>query len=402
MTNPTPDEGLVGGIDSHTDTIHVSLISAVGQDIADHEFSTTHSGYRAAVAWLSGHGPVTAVGVEGTSSYGCGISTALHQAGIKVVEVNRTRPAERRRQGKSDRLDAYRAARAVLSGEASTPPKRDSIEPLRALCVARRSAVKAQQAAWRQIGALLVNAPAHLRDTYRDLPPTKLVVALVSSRPAQVVDPDHADILYSLRTLARRHRDLTKELADLTERINARVGAANPGLLAIKGVGPVVGAQLLITAGDNPDRLRSQASFAALCGTSPVPVSSGRTDRHRLSRGGDRAANCALHLIVNTRMSNDPRTRAYRDAHLAKGWTTKDIYRALKRALAREIYRALLGRCTVPDYSDLRPARHAKNLTLTAAATHLHVWPTAISQIERGRRRDDQLAQAYRDWLNAA
>lgn len=139
MANP---DGLVGGIDSHTDTIHVSLISAVGQDIADHEFSTTHSGYRAAVAWLSGHRPVTAVGVEGTSSYGCGISTALHQAGIKVVEVNRTRPAERRRQGKSDRLDAYRAARAVLSGEASTPPKRDSIEPLRALCVARRSAVR--------------------------------------------------------------------------------------------------------------------------------------------------------------------------------------------------------------------------------------------------------------------
>ena len=181
-----------------------------------------------------------------------------------------------------------------------------------------------------------------------------------------------------------------------------RVAAANPALLAIKGVGPVVGAQLLLTAGDNPDRLRSGASFAALCGTAPVPVSSGRTDRHRLSRGGDRAANSALHLIVNNRMSNEARTRTYRDAHVAKGWTNKDVYRALKRAVAREIYRALTGRCTVPDYSDLRPARHAKNLTLTAAAFDLHVWPTAISQIERGRRRDDQLAQAYRDWLTAA
>ncbi len=140
------------------------------------------------------------------------------------------------------------------------------------------------------------------------------MTALATSRPAQVNDSDHADVLYSLRTLARQHRDLTKELADLTERINARVGAANPGLLAVKGVGPVVGAQLLLTAGDNPDRLRSQAPFAALCGTSPVPVSSGRTDRHRLSRGGDRAANCALHLILNNRMSNDARTRAYRDA----------------------------------------------------------------------------------------
>ncbi len=148
-------DGVVGGIDSHADTIHVALISAVGQDIADHEFFTTQAGYQAAVAWLSGHGPVSAVGVEGTSSYGRGITTALGVAGIKVVEVNRTRPAERRRQGKSDRLDAYRAARAVLSREATTPPKHDTVEPLRALMVARRSAVKAQQGAWRQIGALL-------------------------------------------------------------------------------------------------------------------------------------------------------------------------------------------------------------------------------------------------------
>lgn len=399
MTN---EACFIGGIDSHKDTIHVAVITGLGREVDDREFATTAAGYRRALAWLSEHGPVQAVGVEGTSSYGIGVCTALTQAGITVIEVNRTRAAERRKQGKSDRLDAYRAARSVLSGEASTDPKRASIEPLRALTVARRSAVKAQQAAGRQIGALLVNAPAHIRDHYRDLPKTKLVAALANTRPGQVKDTDDGDTLAALRSLARRHLDLTEEINALEERMHTRATAANPALLAIKGVGPVVGAQLLITAGDNPDRLRCSASFAALCGTAPIPVSSGRVDRHRLSRGGDRAANSALYHIVNVRMSSDPRTRAYRDAHLAKGWTKKAVYRALKRAVAREVFRALLGRCTVPDYSDLRPARHAKNLTLTAAATHLRVWPATISQLELGQRRDDDLAHAYRDWLNAA
>ena len=329
-------------------------------------------------------------------------SAALTEAGIKVMEVNRTRPAERRTQGKSDRLDAYRAARAVVAGEATTEPKRASIEPLRALSIARRSALKAQQAAWRQIGALLITASAAIRDRYRDMPEAKLLAALANTRPAAITDIDLADTLYALRSLARRHRDLREEIEQLQERMRTRATAANPALLAIKGIGPVIGAQLLITAGDNPDRLRSEASFAALCAAAPVPVSSARTDRHRLSRGGDRAANSARHLIVTNRMTNDPRTRAYRDAHLDRGWTKKAISRALKRAVAREVFHALTGRCAVPDYSDLRPARHAKNLTLSAAATHLGVWPTTISQLERGRRRNDGLANAYRAWLSAA
>ena len=302
MTN---QQQQVGGVDSHKDTIHVAVITGLGQPVADREFPTTTAGYRRAVAWLIEHGPLQAVGIEGTSSYGVGIAAAVTTAGIRVVEVNRTRPAERRKQGKTDRLDAYRAARSVLSGEATTDPKRASIEPLRALTVARRSAVKAQQAAWRQIGALLVNAPSQLRDRYRDLPQTKLLAALTGTRPDQVRDPGDADTLHALRSLARRHRRLGEEIADLEQRMLTRATAANPGLLAIKGIGPVIGAQLLITAGDNPDRLRSSASFAALCGTAPIPVSSGRTDRHRLSRGGDRQANAALHHIVKNRMTND-------------------------------------------------------------------------------------------------
>lgn len=392
----------VGGVDSHKDTVHVAVISGTGQPVADREFPTTAPGYRRAVTWLIEHGPLHAVGIEGTSSYGVGIAAAVTAAGIRVVEVNRTRPAERRKQGKTDQLDAYRAARSVLSGEATTDPKRASIEPLRALTVARRSAVKAQQAARRQIDALLVNAPAHLRDRYRDLAEAKLLATLASARPGQIRDEADGDTLYALRSLARRHRDLGEEITDLEQRMRARATKANPGLMAIKGVGPVTGAQLLITAGDNPDRLRSSASFAALCGTAPIPVSSGRTDRHRLSRGGDRQANTALHHIVKNRMTHDPRTRAYRDDHLAKNWTKKAVYRSLKRAVAREIHRALSGHCAVPDYTDLRPARQAKNITLTTAANALHVWPARVGELELGRRRDDTFAHRYRAWLTAA
>lgn len=399
MTNV---KGRLGGIDSHKDTIHVAVISDLGQPIDDKEFPTTQAGYRRAVAWLIGHGPLSKVGVEGTSSYGRGITTELTSAGVTVVEVNRTRPAERRKQGKSDSLDAYRAARSVLSGEASTEPKAATIEPLRALTVARRSARKAQQAAWRQIGCLLVNAPAHFRDRYRDLPEARLITTLARSRPDRCADLDEADILHALRTLARRHQSLAEEIADLEQRMRARATRANPALMAIKGVGAVTGAQLLITGGDNPDRLRTSASFAALCGTSPIPVSSGRIDRHRLSRGGDRQANAALHHIVKNRMTHDPATRAYRDGHLEKGWTTAAVYRGLKRAVAREIFQALNGNCAVPDYTDLRPARRAKNITITNAAEAMGVWPARVGELELGRRRNDELAQRYREWLDAA
>ncbi|MDE0547414.1 transposase [Microbacterium sp. C7(2022)] len=208
--------------------------------------------------------------------------------------------------------------------------------------------------------------------------------------------------MFALRSLARRYLTLGEEISSLEEHMRARATATNPALMAIKGVGPVIGAQLLITTGDNPDRLRSSASFAALCGTAPIPVSSGRTDRHRLSRGGDRQANAALHHIVKVRMSYDPTTRDYRDRHLEKGWTISAVFRALKRAIAREIFQALNGHCVVPDYSHLRPARRAKNLTLTAAAQHLGVWPSRIGELELGRRPNDDLAHRYREWLIAA
>lgn len=251
MTN---QQNNVGGVDSHSDTIHVAVITGIGQPVADREFPTTVAGYRRAVAWLIERGPLDSVGVEGTSSYGVGITTELLTAGIQVIEVNRTRPADKRKQGKSDPLDAYRAARSVLSGEATTSPKNPSIEPLRALNIARRSAVKAQQAAWRQINALLVNTRPELRDRYRGLPEAKLLTTLHDSRPDQLHNSDDADTMHALRTLARRHRALADEISQLDERILRRARRANPALMAIKGVGPAIGAQLLLTAGENPDR----------------------------------------------------------------------------------------------------------------------------------------------------
>ena len=232
MTNETRS---IGGVDSHQDSIHVAVITEFGQPVADEEFPTTTAGSRRAVAWLIEHGPLRSVGIEGTSGYGVGITAAVTRAGTKVIEVNRTRPAERRKQGKTDRLDASRAARSVSSGEATTDPKAASMEPLRALSVTRRSAVKAQQAAWRQIGAVLVNAPSHLRDQYRDLPDARLIAVLASTRPDQVHDLGQADTLHALRSLARRHRHLGEEIGELEQRMLTRATTANPGLLAIKG-----------------------------------------------------------------------------------------------------------------------------------------------------------------------
>jgi len=226
MTNPGDR---VAGIDSHKGTIHIAVITATGLEVTDHEFATTTVGYRKAVAWLAKHGPVAAVGIEGTSSYGVGITAALRRNGIQVVEVNRTRPAERRKQGKTDRLDAYRAARSVISGEATTHPKRDTIESLRALVVTRRSANKSLQACWRQIGSILVNANPRLRDKYRYVSRDKLIDLLAASRPDQVRDLADATILRALRSLARRHQYLRGEIDDLDEQPTPTPPRGTPG-----------------------------------------------------------------------------------------------------------------------------------------------------------------------------
>lgn len=391
---------VVGGVDSHANTIHVAVVSDRGGRLDDAEFPTTAAGYAAAIAFLQAHGDVGAVGVEGTSSYGAGFTHAARQAGLTVVEVNRPDKAERRRIGKSDPIDAYAAARAVVSGRATSSPKDQTIVGIRALQTAARSAIKARTATLNQIAHLLVTAPDCVRAEYPRMPGDKRIAALARIQPA--ADPAHAPLLTALCTLARRVQHLTDEHTALTAQLDRLVSALNPALRAAYGVGADTAAQLLITAGANPDRLRTQASFAALCGAAPVPASSGKTNRHRLSRGGDRAANAALYRIALVRMARDQHTREFVTRQTNAGRTKKEIIRLLKRAIAREVFRLLTTPVEVPDTGDLRLTRQAKNITLTAVANHFGVWPAVISNIERGLRRDDAFADSYREWLTAA
>ncbi|MCX4648346.1 IS110 family transposase [Streptomyces sp. NBC_01446] len=400
VADDTTDKVVFGGVDSHADTLHVAVISDNGGHLADAEFATTAAGYAAALAFLNAHGHVISTGVEGTASYGAGFTRAARSAGLDVVEVNRPDRAERRRIGKSDPIDAYAAARAALSGRAFSAPKDDTVAGIRALHNAARSAVKARTAALNQITHILVTAPESIRAKFGQLKGADRTDALARLRPAG--DAVHTAVLTALKSLARRVKELTAEHQALTRALDSEVTADNPGLRAAHGVGPDTAAQLLVTAGGNPERLRTEASFAALCGAAPVPASSGRTNRHRLSRGGDRAANAALYRIALVRMSSDPRTRDYVARQTAAGRTKKEIIRLLKRAIAREMFRCLTTTVTIPGIADLRPLRQSKNITLTAAAQQLGVWPATISTLERGIRRDDDLANTYRDWLTAA
>lgn len=208
--------------------------------------------------------------------------------------------------------------------------------------------------------------------------------------------------MISLRTLARRHAMLSEEIEHTTSMLRTLVEQTAPALLAANGVGVVTASQPLITAGDNPARIRNKAAFAMITGTAPIPASSGKTTRVRLNRGGDRRANNALHTIALVRMSHDPATQAYIARKRAQGKTTLEAVRCLKRHLSNEIYQLLTNPPAVPDNSDLRPARLSRGLTLQKVADHFGVWPMHISTLERGARRDDALATAYREWLHAA
>ena len=396
--------GVIAGVDTHADTHHAAVVTATGAHLGDEEFPTSEDGYLQLTRFITSFGQIQTVGVEGTNSYGAGLSRHLRQAGIRVQEVIRPKRTVRRRRGKSDPIDAYAAAAAVLAGDDLPTPKSTDgdAEAIRVLHAVRRSAVKARANASRQIKSLLVTAPDPIRAHFRGLSDKDLLAALGAVRPGPSLDGVEQATLHALRHLARRHRYLTGEIAQLEVDLDSLLRRAAPALLAARGIGLVTAAQLLITAGDNPERLKNEASFAALCGVAPIPASSGKTTRYRLCRGGDRQANCALHQIVLVRMAKDPRTHDYIAKRTADGKSTREIMRCLKRALAREVYHLLTHPAAVPRADDLRPLRLARGITLQSASRHLAVWPTKISRIERGLARDDEFADAYRKWLQAA
>jgi transposase len=343
---PKPTRIVIGGVDTHGRTHHAAVLDTQGRLLGDREFPADRDGYRQLLGWLGRHGQVGVVGVEGTGSYGAGLACYLGDQQVRVVEVDRPDRRIRRQRGKSDPIDAEAAARAVLAGTATAAPKRRDgiVEAIRVLRTARRGASKARTAAINQLKALLVTAPASVREALDDLSTSALVTTCARFRPdeAGLADPLYASKA-ALQAIARRIQLLEAELELADQRLAKLVGRAAPRLLELLAIGNDHAGQLLITAGQHPERLRGEAAFAHLCGVAPIPASSGKTRRHRLHRGGDRDANRALHLAVVVRMRFCPRTHAYVERRTKEGLSKPEIMRCIKRYLAREVYHALVA-----------------------------------------------------------
>lgn len=338
---------VVGGVDTHKDLHVAAVVDDQDRVLANHCFATTRQGYRQMLAWMRSFGAVQRVGIESTGSYGAGLLRFLQQASVEVLEVTTPDKHDRRRRGKNDDLDAQNAAHAAFAGKRTVTPKsRDGmIEALRVLNACRKTAVAARRIALQMIHNTVVCAPDSLRDVLRSMTRMQLVRTLAAWRPdlTRYRDVESAYRI-SLKSLARRYLELHDEIADLDVMIGAIVDELAPNLVARNSIGHAGAAQLLLTAGDNPERLRSEAGFAALCGVSPVPASSGKTVRHRLNRGGDRAANSALHIIAIGRLRTDARTKVYVAKRIAEGHSKLEAIRCLKRYIAREVFTLIVQR----------------------------------------------------------
>jgi transposase len=332
------------GVDTHADAHVAAALDHLGRELGTITVATTTRGFKQLVEWASQFGVIDRAGIEGTGCWGAGLARWMRDEGFVVIEVDRPNRRTRRRHGKSDTIDAIAAARAVQSGEASGTPKAGDgdVEAIRMLRVAYRSAVKARTQAANQLRALVVTAPDDLRDQLRGLRLGALVAAAAKMRPGDTPDTPTAVTRYTLRRLARRYQQLDAEADELKAQMARFVDRVAPDLVAPQGINTLTAAALLVAAGDNPQRLRSEGSFAHLCGVAPLDASSGKQQRHRLNRGGDRQANCALHSIAIVRMSHDQTTKNYVAQRIAEGKTKREAIRCLKRYIARDIYRLLV------------------------------------------------------------
>jgi transposase len=337
------------GVDTHKD-IHVAVaLDQIGRRLGIASFPTDDAHHRVLWDWARSFGPLTHAGVEGTGSFGYRLAQFLTGCGVMVFEVNRPNRTARRRRGKSDPVDAENAARAVLSGDATATPKSRSgpAGQLRALLVQRRSALKSRTQAELQLRSLILELEDQLREQI-----DRRRIADLTSACAALATADGTSI--ALRALARRWQHLDEEVRDNDIYVEQIVRQTAPSLLTRPGIGPICAAQLLVTAGDNPDRLVSEAAFAALCGASPVEHSSGTTKRHRLNRGGDRLANSALWMIANNRLIHDSKTHEYATRRTATGSSRKEILRLLKRYIARQVFSEIRHALTPPKISPTR------------------------------------------------
>ena len=344
MTHETasPTIRVVGGIDTHKDFHMAAVVDRdAGRLLDTKAFSTTRAGYRALLRWMRHHGELESVGIEGTGSYGAGVMRFLNAAGVVTFEVDRPDRSDRRRRGKSDTVDAEMAARAVISGRRLSKPKNKNgrVEALRVLRLTRAGAVRSRVKALQLLRSHAISAADEVRDEVRSLTRMQLLRTVAAWRP-DYDDFDHPATAtrIAMRSLARRILELNNEIADLDDLVKPLVLQLGARLLERPCIGVETAGQLLVTAGDNPGRVRSEAAWAILCGVAPLPASSGKTERHRLNRGGDRQANRALHMIAISRLRTDERTRAFTQRKLTSGKSKLDAIRCIKRYITREVY----------------------------------------------------------------
>jgi len=335
---------VVGGVDTHADVHVAAVIDSNGGVLGIESFPADQAGYESLLGWMVGFGPIIRIGVEGTGSWGVGLARFLADQEIVVVEVDRPNRQKRRKEGKSDPTDAVAAARAAISGEASVTPKSRNgpVEQMRVLMVARRSARQQRIQSLNQLRHLVFTAPEEIRVRFKGRYKTGLVTEAANMRPNQGSDPVTFTTNLMIRNLARRVKRLNTEMAEIDRLLTDLLEQSAPGLFELHGLGTDTAASLLVAAGDNPDRLHSEGSWAHLCGTTPLPANSGKvTTRFRLNRGGDRQANAALYRIVLTRMSSDQDTRRYVARRREEGLNTAEIMRCLKRYVARQTFKHL-------------------------------------------------------------
>jgi transposase len=336
---------VIGGVDAHTDAHEAAALDERGALLGTESFATTFAGYAALLDWLRGFGRVDVVAIESTGAYAAGLVRYLREHDVGVLEVNQPHAHTRRRRGKSDPIDAEMAARLALAGTTTTVPKQTDgiVESIRLTRVTRASAVKARSAAMVQLHELIITAPQQLREQLairRSIRGKATLCRRLRPSLSALDDPVNA-AKFALRSLARRIEILDAEISELDDQLRALVARAAPRTTQLLGISTGHAGQLLVTAGQNIERLHSEAAFAALCGASPIPASSGRTTRHRLNYGGDRDANRSLHMIAVCRLRYCPRTQAYAARRTQEGKTKREIIRCLKRYIAREAYHAL-------------------------------------------------------------
>ena len=399
---------LAAGIDTHKDAHALCVIDRVGRVVFTGTFPANAAGYDQIAAAIGGPEGCVVVGVEGTGSYGAGVARRLSGLGYDVVEVVRPKRAGRRPgEGKSDPADAERAARDALAGRGSGAPKSGGcwVEALRLRMVARETAVGESTRAANAARALVVTAPAPVRERLEGMGTPALMKAL-SRRRGGRGELERA-LWDSLRSLARSWGAAKDAAAEHEKAMRAILRANAPALLEVGCCGTISAAKLAIAAGDNPGRIAGEGAFASLCGASPVEASSGKVKRHRLNRGGDRQANRALHTIARQRMMRDERTKRYVDKRTGDGKSRREIERILVRYIAREVYRALMhpmdaGRSAYEEAArSARSERLRAGATQSQAASSLGVASARISELERCVLVDEALLQRYRKWLNA-